>query len=204
MPGNEKRFFILFVCAANRGRSVVAEHLLRKEIAYRRPDLSDAVTIASAGIMPQAYLEWAAAKGIVFRYPYYDKPPGPFVIRFLERRGIDVSAYRSRPLDGKLVQQADLIISMDRAVRDEIESVWSGIAAKVAIFKRFLLGESASPDIGDPLKLPYIDQDTGDWDMDDEYEKSYSTEIESILVDNLDAFARCIENAMQPLHEKEL
>ena len=49
-----------------------------------------------------------------------------------------------------------------------------------------------------------MDQDTGDWDMDDEYESSYCREIERTLVDNLAKFVRCIENAMQRSHTKGL
>ena len=67
-------------------------NLLRKEVSCRLPERSESVKIASAGIIPQAYLKWAATNGLVFRVPFYDKPPGPFVIRFLGRRGIDVFA----------------------------------------------------------------------------------------------------------------
>jgi protein-tyrosine phosphatase len=44
--------FILLICAANTARSVMAEHLLRRELTQR--GLADEIRIASAGIAPYA------------------------------------------------------------------------------------------------------------------------------------------------------
>ncbi len=176
----------------------MAEKLLRSEFNTGFPELVERVEIASAGIMPQAYLKWAAGNGLFFRIPYYGKLPGPAVIRFLARRGFDVSSYRSRALDDELLDQADLIVAMDHSVQAEILTTRPQAADRVAAFRPFLLGDrSASSDIGDPFRLPHMDQVTGEWDMDDEYEVSYCEEIERILHDHVGVFARFIKGLLQ-------
>lgn len=81
-------FTIVFVCTANRGRSPLAEAVLRQ--------LAPAdVDVSSRGV-----------------HAVPDLPPLPYVLDAATARGIDLASYRSRPLDS--VTAADLVVGFER------------------------------------------------------------------------------------------
>jgi len=78
--------FVLFVCKHNTGRSQMAE-------AYLRQFAGDAVEVASAGTI-------AADQ------------PDPGVVKVMAQDGVDISSARPKLMDPKIVERADLIITM--------------------------------------------------------------------------------------------
>lgn len=191
---NRDKTSILFVCCGNRERSVIAENLLRQRIEDDYPQLSDTVSIGSAGIFPRAYLKHAGDHGLIFEYPYFDKAPNIYAIEYLNQRGIDISSYRSRQIDENMVTEAGLILTVDQRIRDEILEIYPESLGRIFTFKEFAFG-SHQPDldIGDSMKLPDIDKKTGIWIWPDEYPVSYINDIEKCLSSSMDKFMEYIQ-----------
>ena len=178
----KKKKCILFVCCGNRERSLIAESLLQQGLRDKYPRMMDRVTIGSAGIFPRSYLEFAREHGVIFEYPYFGKKPNPYAVEYLAHKGIDVTSYRSRELSRDLVMEADLILAIDRQLRDEILHFYPEASGRVITFKAFAFGaDHPDLDIGNPLKLPDIDEKTGDWIWPDGYPAEYISDIERCL-----------------------
>jgi len=186
--------FILFICCGNRERSVIAERLLRQQLVDNFPRLAERVIIGSAGIFPRAYLRHAEEKGITFQYPLFGKNPNIYATQYLAKKGIDVSSYRSRELTKDMVVEADLVLAIDRLVKGEVLYLYPKALGKVFTFKEFVFGASwQNLDIGDPMKLPEIDKETGAWIWPEDYPDSYIAEIEQCLSLGMDKFVRYIK-----------
>jgi len=88
---SRRRRRVLFLCTGNSTRSQIAEALLER--------MSDGtVTAASAGSHP--------------------KPLHPNAVRVLKKRGIDISANRTKHLDELLSQRFDMVITLCDRVRE--------------------------------------------------------------------------------------
>jgi len=185
---------ILFVCCGNRERSVIAENLLRHKLKEKHPQLLDKVNIGSAGIFPRSYLEHANKHGIVFEYPYFGRSPNIYAIHYLAQSGIDISLYRSRQISKSMILDAGLILAIDRRIRDEILSIYPESSGKVFTFKEFAFGpHQPDLDIGDSMKLPDIDKETGIWIWPDDYPASYIRDIEQCLSSSMERFVEYIQ-----------
>jgi protein-tyrosine-phosphatase len=185
---------ILFVCCGNRERSVIAENLLRHKLKDSHPQLLNKVKIESAGIFPRSYLEHANKHGIVFEYPYFGKSPNIYAINYLAQRGIDISLYRSREISKNMIVDTGLILAIDQRIRDEILSLYPESSGKVFTFKEFAFGPHQSDlDIGDPMKLPNIDKETGIWIWPDGYPDSYISDIEQCVSGSMEKFVEYIQ-----------
>lgn len=172
---------------------MIAENLLRKKLTDNFPQLAGKVIIRSAGIMPREYLEHAREKGITFRYPFFDKSPNIYAIQHLAKKGIDVSLYRSRELTKDMVMEPDLILAIDRLIKGEILHLYPETSGKIFTFKEFVFGAKCpNLDIGDPMKLPDIDEETGVWIWPEGYPDSYIAEIEQCLSYGVDKFVQYI------------
>ncbi|GAA1890920.1 hypothetical protein [Lapillicoccus jejuensis] len=131
---------LLFVCSANRARSVLAElHARRLLLRYDAPSL----TVASAGTEAVA-----------------GEPVWPPAMLAARGAGLDPSAHRSRPLAASLVAEADLVLTATRAQRDAVRARFAdlpgvaGTASKVLTWRE-LEGvlEHVTPQWGDvPLE----------------------------------------------------
>ena len=184
MNSDEKKKLtnILFVCCGNRERSVIAENLLRREMEDHFPLLAAKTIVGSAGIFPREYLEHAGKKGLKFEYPLFGKAPNVYAIDYLAEKGIDVSSYRSRGLNEEMATEADVILAIDRLIKNEILSFYPETASKLFTCNEFAFGAGCvNPDIGDPMKLPDVDAATGTWVWPKEYPASYIAEIEACL-----------------------
>ncbi len=105
-------YFILFVCTGNTCRSPMAELIMQKHLAERLGTTIDqldkhGILVASAGIA--AYPGGRAA---------------PEAVQILASRGLDLAPHASQPLSDRLVEQADLILTMTAGHRDAILARW--------------------------------------------------------------------------------
>ena len=86
---------VLFVCVENAGRSQMAEafaNLYGKGLIYA----------SSAGTMPSSEVH-------------------PVVIEVMKEKGIDLSKNRPKPVDARMVQEADVIIVRGVAQRGSVQ-----------------------------------------------------------------------------------
>ena len=109
---------LLFVCTVNRHRSVIAEYLFKRMLA-ESAEVADA-EVSSAGIVAQEQLDGLLAQGAVLPSPFFGYRPMPCVVLYMQKRGIDVSQHRSRPLTAGMVAEASLIVAMGESHRQRI------------------------------------------------------------------------------------
>ena len=107
---------VLVVCTANRGRSPIAEAILRRIFAKR--GLGDRVTVRSGGLCTHE-LDRAGL------------PADPFCTAVAARHGLDLSDHIARPLSRSLVEESDLVIVMERWQADVIRTAFRDHSAKV-------------------------------------------------------------------------
>ncbi len=130
---------VLFVCTGNSCRSVMAEGLLKKELAkIGKGDIE----VYSAGI--------STIDGF---------PPTEKTIAVMKAEGVDVSGYKSERLTLNMIHRSDLILGMESIHVDEVLNL-----APHSVDKTYLLKEHtgkkdrasgfAVPDpIGRPLEI---------------------------------------------------
>ena len=121
---------ILFVCTGNTCRSPMAEAVARAQLqgrGWQHVQVASAGTTAEAGVGANAQAIAVAA-----------------------RRGIDLGAHNSAPLDEALVDWADLILVMSPSHYETVERLGGG--GKVALLGDFAAGEDG---VGRPVPDPY-------------------------------------------------
>jgi protein-tyrosine-phosphatase len=91
---------IVFVCVFNRERSLVAECLYRDMLRKRATEYLDRIQVLSRGFVGGEIAEWMRVKSIPMPDPVFGQPPPERVTLRLRDRGIEVSGYRSRQIDG--------------------------------------------------------------------------------------------------------
>ena len=127
---------ILLVCTGNSCRSVMAGGLLKKLLK----DKGD-YTIATAGT--------ASFAGM---------PPTHEAIQVMSDAGIDVSDHRSSALSNTMIEEADLILVMERRHKEHILNRLPGAKAKVYLLTEFGRTKKeeklVNPDIPDPIGKP--------------------------------------------------
>lgn len=96
----------------------MAEHLARKMLGEM--GLGDLIRVRSAGI-------FASSSGRI--------PENTILV--LRKEGITLDKHITTPLDGKMVNEADLILAMDLHHIDEILNRFPSAASKVFLFKEF-------------------------------------------------------------------
>ena len=90
---------VLFVCMGNICRSPTAEGVFRKLLAERAPDLD--VLVDSAGT-----------------HEYHTGyPPDPRAVRAAQRRGVDLTSLRARPVTERDFEHFELVLAMDQLNR---------------------------------------------------------------------------------------
>lgn len=113
---------VLFVCIGNICRSPMAEGLFNQ-------------------VMPEKAVYSAGIHALV------GEPADPLSQQLMEERGIDISAHRARNLSIWMVNDADVIVTMDQYQKRFIEFKYPTAKGKV-----MRLGEHGSYDIPDPYK----------------------------------------------------
>ncbi len=126
---------VLFVCSGNTCRSPMAAALA----AFLEP----ALKASSAGI--SAVPDQSASEG---------------ALESMRARGLDLGAHRSRRLDSKLVEEADLILVMTQAHRQTLAGLFPSTRGRVALLKEYArrgaqaLGSQDGEDVADPFGRP--------------------------------------------------
>jgi protein-tyrosine phosphatase len=111
---------VLIACVGNICRSPMAEALLR----HARPDLD----VGSAGL--------AAMVG---------EPADPLAAALLAERGLDLSAHRARQLTAAMVEEADLVLVMERWHVLDVEALTPAARGRVHLVGRFGAFEVPDP-----------------------------------------------------------
>jgi protein-tyrosine-phosphatase len=123
---------LLFVCAVNRFRSVVAEYYLRELIQKRKDGLAREIRVSSAGVgLSPEDRQLLAAHGQHWDRPVFGLPPYPYATESMKRRRIDISGSRSKELAGATADGADLIIVFQDSQIDQIGSLYPPSRGKV-------------------------------------------------------------------------
>jgi protein-tyrosine-phosphatase len=151
-------FSVVFVCSGNTCRSPLAELIGRREFAR----LGAGVDVGSAGL---AASDGAGASN-----------HAQFVAR---DHGGDLGSHRSRAATRKILEQADLVLTMTGRHRDELLARFSPIEAEVATLAE-LAGEEGV-EVEDPFGGSL-----------DHYERTYE-EIERLVRASLPALRRRLE-----------
>lgn len=114
----------------------MAEMLLKNEIKRHR---LNNISVASAG---------------TFAYP--GGSADGEMINYLSKTGIPVEKFESRPLTGKEVAWADLILVMEKEHLRIIEDQWPDVMDKVELLAGYIAPDQAEDDIIDPFgRSPY-------------------------------------------------
>jgi protein-tyrosine-phosphatase len=129
-----KKRKIIFVCAANVCRSVMAEGLF-KELVHQDVEInSDGFEVGSAGT-----------------YALNGSEAGDQTLEVLRERGLDMSRHRSQAVSPRLIDWADLVLCMEKAHLDYLRLTFPAAPGKL-----FLLTEycGLQGDIVDPSSRP--------------------------------------------------
>lgn len=187
---------VLFVCAFGRGRSVTSEHILRKMLRERDEKLASRIKISSAGFFLEGDAKWLKGFGLELPEKIYGKRPYQNLTKVLQKRGIDLSNFRSKELTTSMVEEADLIIlSEEDPPFRKIALTTSWPFAKD---KAFTLREFVQPRVEgkhliseDPHAQPFIDDEFIDFSP--EYWDACVAEIEAFLSQSMGKFLNYLQ-----------
>ena len=121
---------VLFVCTANRYRSPIAAACFI-DVLLKQKKETDWI-ILSAGT-------WTV-DGL---------PPMPEAIKQAKELGLDIREHRSRKITPLLIQQTDLILTMEQGQKEALQNEFRDSATKVYLFSEVV--EGIPYDIPDPI-----------------------------------------------------
>jgi len=130
-----KKKTVLFVCTGNSCRSVMAEYILKSQVAGR-----DDVEVMSAGT--GVFIQSGASSE---------------TIAVLAEEGIEATDHLARPINTILLKKADLIIVMTRRHRDQVLERVPEVEKRVYLMKEFSdvsSNDEGNLDIPDPIGQP--------------------------------------------------
>ncbi|MFT5202985.1 MAG: protein-tyrosine phosphatase [Candidatus Aldehydirespiratoraceae bacterium] len=121
----------MVVCTANICRSVMAERFLRRDAAV----LGIALELSSCGIL------------------FDDEPASDTVIDVLKERGLDATDHRSRKFVPEMLNDLDLVLTMERMHARELAVALGGASSRIHTLGGFVgwLADSADELDGPPI-----------------------------------------------------
>jgi protein-tyrosine-phosphatase len=155
------KFEVLFVCTGNTCRSPMAEGILKKML--KKKGISH-INVNSAGTHAMDHA-----------------PASLFAMEVARAGKVDLSRHRSRELNGKMLQEADLILVMSQDHLDHIKRMNKDTENKIFLLKAFPHSPSVSNE--DKNRGVLFIKDPMGGSLDD-YERSFSEierEIERIF-----------------------
>jgi protein-tyrosine-phosphatase len=111
------KFEVLFVCTGNTCRSPMAEGILKRMLKKKG---IDHLKVNSAGTLGMDHA-----------------PASLFAIKVAGDRNVDLSHHRSRELNGKMLQEADLILVMSKEHLDHVKRMDRRAEIKSYLLKAF-------------------------------------------------------------------
>jgi len=125
---------VLIVCTANRGRSPIAEAILRRMLAER--GLGDRVTVESAGLC-------------AYELDLAGQPANPASAAVAAKHGLDLNRHVVRPVTRSLVEASDLVIVMETWQTKVLRAVFRGPTPTIVTLRELagVTDDSDTPDI---------------------------------------------------------
>ncbi|HLT58589.1 MAG: low molecular weight protein arginine phosphatase [Limnochordales bacterium] len=124
---------ILLVCTGNTCRSPMAGAILRDLLAERARDGSSRFVVDTAGTRAEP-----------------DQPAHEDAVAVMQEQGLDLSGHRTQPLTQDMVAQADLILTMTKAHKEQVLRMHPRAAEKTFTLKEFA-HDDREGDIEDPV-----------------------------------------------------
>lgn len=121
---------ILFVCTGNISRSFLAKALLLNEL--KKKGIND-IEVSSAG---------------TGAYP--GTPADPEMSKFLREKDIPEPIHASRLISHEDIEQADMILVMERPHLNYILKAWTNSAKKVELLGKYIAPDQPDDEIIDP------------------------------------------------------
>jgi protein-tyrosine-phosphatase len=126
---------IMLVCMGNTCRSVMAEAMLRQALEGVMGDDAKNIRVISAGL--------SASCG---------DPASRHAQAAMGELGLDVSLHKARGITALALSEADLVLAMTTAIKDELLKDYAAIEPKLMTLTEFAgLTEELGPDIKDPF-----------------------------------------------------
>lgn len=94
---------ILFICTGNTCRSPMAQYLFEAALKEKKTMIPNSVKLKSAGLFTQDGL-----------------PASPEAVAVMLEEGLDINSHRSSKVDGGMVEDADLILTMTSSQKIEL------------------------------------------------------------------------------------
>lgn len=126
-------YSILFVCTANRYRSPIAAACFKAELIKREQDKN--WNVLSAGT-------WAMD----------GYPAMPAAILEARQLGLEIQEHRSRVITADMLQEADLVVVMERGHKEALQVEFQLYRQKIVLLSEVV--EGSSYDITDPVADP--------------------------------------------------
>jgi protein-tyrosine phosphatase len=125
---------VLIVCTANRGRSPIAEAILRRMLAEQ--GLGDRVSVESAGLC-------------TYELDLAGQPANPLSVAVAGKHGLDLSRHVVRPVTRSLVEASDLVIVMETWQSKVLRTVYRGPSPTIVMLRDLsgVNNDSDTPDI---------------------------------------------------------
>lgn len=117
---------MLFVCTGNLCRSPMAEGLARHKINSIGEGIKPAIIVSSAGVSA---------------YDAYDATPQ--ATQAMNELGIDISEQSSRELTNKILNEQDIVLTMEQSHLDRTQAMLDNINLKIPAFMLLKLAEAA-------------------------------------------------------------
>lgn len=124
---------ILFVCTANRFRSLIAAAAFTRRLEIE--ELSADVDVESAGT-------WANEGETAY----------PSTAWMAENTGLDVAEHRSRPITREILSGCTLAVVMEKNQKEALQHEFADLAERVHLLSE--IGGGAEYDIPDPVTHP--------------------------------------------------
>jgi protein-tyrosine phosphatase len=140
-----RHFLILFVCARNMCRSVLAERLAARELGARA--LGASAGGAAAGGAAATFA--VSSAGVATRDGL---PMHPGTARVLARLGVSAEGFRTRCLTACDVERADLVLTAGAEQLNEVVAMLPGASRRTYRLREFAWLASAVPQPGRPAR----------------------------------------------------